>query len=183
MPTLSRFTEATLPDPYAHQIRDFIRIRWFDAYQFDLHAPIMPPEWQAIFYVLVEEHVLFSHATTVIREVTCAGQTYRGGGLSGVFTYPAFEKRGYGAQVVRAATDSQTADAFDVAILWTSPPLVGFYQKASWEHHPAVEILKGHPDHPEKMDALVMIRFLSDRARANQTIFLTHPIYIGEHSW
>jgi len=127
MPTLSRFTNDDLPDHFAHQIRDFIRIHWFDAFQYDVYAPAMSHDLRPVYFVVAEEPALFSHAAAVTRSVECNGQTYPCGGLSAVLTYPAFWKRGYATQVVQAATDYLNAGPFDVALLWTHPDDGHFY--------------------------------------------------------
>lgn len=183
MPTLSRFTNQDLPDHFAHQIRDFIRIHWFDIFQYDVHANAIGEELKPVYFVMVDAPALFSHAAAVTRAVECNGQTYSCGGLSGVLTYPAFRKRGYASQVVQAATESLNADSFDLALLWTSPDLEHFYSRFGWEHRPAIRTLVGSQESPEIYDGFAMIRFLSERAQKNQADFESYPIYVGQHAW
>ena len=45
MPDMLWFHVDTLPEHFAHQIRDFVRILWFDAYLHDLDIPIYPADW------------------------------------------------------------------------------------------------------------------------------------------
>jgi GNAT superfamily N-acetyltransferase len=183
MPTLSRFTNQDLPDAFAHQIRDFIRIHWFDIFQYELHAPVLSEEWQPVYFVLADAPALFSHAAVEIHSVTCAGQTYSCAGLSNVFTYPAFRKRGYGGQVVQAAMEYLTASACDVSLLWTDADKAGFYERYGWQHLPTLRTYAGATDAPEHYQAFTMIHLLSERAKQHRADFERAPVYIGQYAW
>ena len=183
MAILSRYTNRDLPDHFAHQIRDFIRIHWFDAFQYDVRAPAVSDDLSPVYFVLAEDPALFSHAAAVTRSVECNGQTYSCGGLSAVLTYPAFRNRGYATQVVQAATEYLSSGPFDVALLWTSPENERFYGRFGWEHRPAIRTFVGSQASPEFYDAFTMIRLLSDRAAKNQADFESHQVYIGPHAW
>jgi GNAT superfamily N-acetyltransferase len=115
MASLYRYTNEDLPISFEHQIRDFIRIHWFDIFQFNIHARALP-----------DEPALYSHAGVSTQSVECNGQSYSCGGLDSVFTYPAFRMRGYGSQVVEATAYLRTCD-FDIALLWTDDDKEQFY--------------------------------------------------------
>jgi GNAT superfamily N-acetyltransferase len=183
MPTLSRFTNQDLPDYFAHQIRDFIRIHWFDAFEYDIHAPVMPHEWQPVYFVVTEEQALYSHAAGITRSVECNGHTYTCGGLSSALTYPAFRKRGYGSQTVQAATEHLKASGFDLTMLWTDADKAGFYTRFGWQHYPSLRVNSGPKDAPHAYGAFTMIQLLSANAKAHQADFESQPIYIGEWGW
>ncbi len=183
MATLHRFTNNDLPDHFAHQIRDFIRIHWFDAFQYDLRAPAVSDDLAPVYFVVAEEHALFSHAAVVTRSVECNGQTYSCGGLSAVLTYPAFRKRGYATQVVQAASDHLGSASFDMALLWTSPDKELFYSRFGWEHRPAMRTFVGSPASPNLYDVFAMIRLLSDRAASARVDFESQPVHVGPHAW
>jgi predicted acetyltransferase len=183
MPKLSRFTNQDLPDCFAHQIRDFIRMTWFDAFQYDIHAKAMPDEWQPVYFVIAEEPALFSHAAVVTQSVECNGQLYSCGGISSALTYPAFRKRGYGSQVVQAATEYLKASDFDLALLWTDADKGDFYARWGWEYHPSIRAYAGDKSAPEVYDAFTLCLFLSERAKAQRAEFENYPLYIGEYGW
>mgnify|MGYP003581278892 CR=1 FL=1 len=183
MPTLHRYTNRDLPDHFAHQIRDFIRIHWFDAFQYDVRASAVSDHLSPVYFVMAEDPALFSHAAAVTRSVECNGQTYSCGGLSAVLTYPAFRKRGYASQVVQAATDHLSSSEFDVALLWTSPENERFYSRFGWEHRPAIRTFGGSQTSPEFYNAFTMIRLLSPRAAKNQADFESRQVYVGPHAW
>jgi GNAT superfamily N-acetyltransferase len=183
MPAVSRFTNENLPEHFAHQIRDFIRIHWFDPFQFGLDAPAMPDEWQPVYFVVGESKALFSHAAVVTRTVECNGQSYRCGGLGSVLTYPAFRNRGYGSQAVAAATEYLMASDFDVALLWTDADKADFYARCGWEHDPSMRTVAGDRFAPALYDAFTMFMLLSKQAQERRADFEGHPIYIGEYGW
>jgi predicted acetyltransferase len=183
MPTLRRFTNQDLPDAYAHQIRDFVRIHWFDIFQYDLHAPVLADEWQPVYFVVAEEQALFSHAAVEIHTIECNGLSYSCAGVSNVLTYPAFRKRGYGNQVIQAAMEYLRSQPVDATLLWTDPDKEGFYRRYGWEHHPSIQTYSGDRNAPEHYNAFTMIGLLSERAKQNRADFEQHPVYIGQYAW
>lgn len=183
MPTLRQFTNQDIPEGYAHQIRDFVRIHWFDIFQYDVHAPTIPDESHPVYFVVVDGPALLSNAAIVTRTVECNGQTYSCGGLGSVLTYPAFRKRGYGRQVVQAAADYLTTSRFDLSLLWTDPDKQAFYERSGWEYRPSVRTFSGDKAAPELYDAFTMIRLISDQAKQHSADFESAPVYIGQYGW
>lgn len=109
---LMQYTLDTLPTDYEWQIRDFVRIHWYDAFQHDVNETLHTPFWHPRYFVIANQRALFSAATAVWKPVEINGTAYKTYGLSSVLTYPAFRGKGYGLQVVEAATDyiKQQAD-------------------------------------------------------------------------
>ena len=185
MAQLKIFTNADLPEAYAHQIRDFVRIHWFDVYQFSSREPVSPDELSPVYHVMVEDQALYSSATVVRRLIRHEGVEYMCYGLSAVLTYPYFRKRGYGSQLVKAATDriKQTPDA-DIAWLQTGPDREGFYHQFGWEHMPQLKILSGDPVQPKmESDGFFMLLFVSAKAKAQQHILENASLYLGPYLW
>ena len=176
-------SNADLPEQYAHQIVSFIRIHWFDAYQFDIHAPAGPEMWHPTYFVLADGPALFSAARALWQTVKHDGNTYKCYGLGAVFTYPAFRKRGYGRQVVDAATQHILASDGDLALLWTGPELEPFYGQSGWQHPDKVTVLLGDEDNPEVSDDFFMMLFLSETVKQRRATFDQTPIYFGPWSW
>jgi GNAT superfamily N-acetyltransferase len=183
MPDLLQFPSLEeLPAHYAQQIRDFIRINWYDGYVHDVHEPLFPASWNPHVIALVDGPALFSSATVVWKMIEHAGQPYKTYGLSSVMTYPAFRKKGYGRCVVDAATATiRAAGDADVGILWTQPHNHNFYAQSGWEHPEGITMLVGEP--PQPFTAYLMMLFLSDRARKHRSDFESTPVYFGPHSW
>lgn len=185
MVELKTFTNADLPEAYAHQIRDFVRIYWFDVYKFSSQEPVSPDELSPIYHVMVDGQALYSSVTIVRRLIRHEGVEYMCYGLSAVLTYPYFRKRGYASQLVQAATDRirQSPDA-DIAWLQTGPDLGGFYGRFGWEHMPQLKILSGDPNEPKvEPDGFFMLLFVSDKAKANRHILENAPLYLGPYLW
>jgi GNAT superfamily N-acetyltransferase len=185
MPQLSVYpSTAEFPTHLAYQAHAFIRITWFDIYQYDIHAPMTPDEWHPTHIAVSEASVLMAYGAAVWKNLDFAGQTYKCYGLSGIHTYPAFRKRGYGTQVVKTATEHICQDpAADIALLWTDPNLTGFYGQFGWEATPDITIHLGDEAQPRIDDGYYMMLFLSERAKAERATFSQHPIYFGDGSW
>lgn len=186
MPNLMHFpSNATLPAHYGQQIRDFVRIHWFDTYAHNgPHAPVCPEELHPHYCTIVDGPALLSSATAVWQMIEHAGQQYKTYGLSGVLTYPAFRKKGYGNRVVEAATGVIRADpAADIAVLWTGADLDGFYDRWGWEHPSSIVLHVGARDTPRKSDGHLMMLFLSERARQRRPEFEAAPVYFGPYQW
>jgi predicted N-acetyltransferase YhbS len=142
----------------------------------------MDPESHPLSFALVEQAVLISHVLVSWRALTHAGETYQMYGLSAVFTYPQFEKQGYGRHVVGAATAHILASDADVAMLGCKPQLIPFYAASGWSDMPATQILCGPQSAPAK-GGHVMMLFVSEKGRQNRLAFEREPVYVGEYMW
>lgn len=162
MPELSIIAGADLSEAHAHQIRSFIRLHWHDEYLYDIDAPLVPPERHPVHVVVAERHALISHGRVIWVPFEHRGQGYRLYCLGDVFTYPAFRRRGLGAEVVAAATQLIRADSeADLAILFCDPAHQRFYARHGWQAAPALRATVGHG---EAQQGLPMVLLLSDCA-------------------
>ncbi len=73
---------------------------------------------------------IVAHASVVARRLEAGDRVLRTGYLEAVATSPAFERRGYGSMVVRAAA-KYLLPRFELGALSTSVP--GFYLRLGWE--------------------------------------------------
>ena len=73
---------------------------------------------------------IVSHASVVPRRLEAGDRVLRTGYLEAVATLPAFERRGYGSMVVRAAA-RYLLPRYELGALSTSVP--GFYLRLGWE--------------------------------------------------
>jgi GNAT superfamily N-acetyltransferase len=183
-PELQTFTSDTIPSAYEHQIRSFIRIEWWDSYQHSVDPPLGNPSFQPINFVLVEGDCLYSAAKVNRTQIEHQGQIYVCYGLGGVFTYPAFRQRGYGAWVVREATEyiRQQSDA-DIAVLWTLKRNIPFYERNGWEHYADIRMMIGDPQKPYRSSEELMMLFVSETAQANHQQFKSQQVYFGVRAW
>lgn len=184
MAQLSTFTTDSLPEAYAHQIRSFIRLHWHDEYQYSLDGPLVPPERHATHFVVHDRHALFSHGRIIWIELDHSGQRYRLYCLGDVLTYPAFRKRGYGAQIVKAASrligDDPRADA---AILFTDAAKASFYAAQGWEAMSTLRASYGHPVASEPAQGTAMMLFVSERAKRHRADFETEELKLPGWGW
>ncbi len=73
---------------------------------------------------------IVSHASVVSRRLEAGDRALRTGYLEAVATLPAFERRGFGSMVVRAA-GTYLRPRFELGALSTGEP--GFYTRMGWE--------------------------------------------------
>jgi len=139
-------------------------------------------EAHPLSFALVEQDVLISHALVSRRDLTHAGETYKMYGLSAVFTYPQFERRGYGRQVVDAATTYIMTSAADVAMLGCKPHLTAFYAGGGWVNMEATRILYGARSAPTEAGHVMML-FVSEKGRQGRLAFEREPVYVGSYMW
>ncbi len=179
-PELRRFVGEELPAVYQQQVRDFVRIFWFEVYLYTLEPK---QEQDEVAFVMVEEDALYSHSSVCFRTISCNGIEYASGGLSAVLTYTWFRKRGYGSEVVAASNEEIDRSSMDIALLWTDIDTVPFYAALGWEHLPTANTVAGERENPHHHEGEVMLRFVSKRAKSARSDFETMPIYIGNHGW
>ncbi len=131
---------------------------------------------------LEEEGVLISNLEVVWKLLHQAGETYKAYGLTGVFTYPAFRKQGYGLELVHSARSyiEQRGDA-DIVIFHST--VKGFYEKAGFERMDSLVTLVGDPKNPESSNETAFMLFVSEKGKRGRTSFEKGPLYFGEQTW
>ncbi len=92
------FASQDVPERFQCQILSFVRIEWPELFSGDLRLRdwTTKPELHPVTFLLEEEGVLISRLEVVWDILHHVGEDYTTYGLSGVFTYPAFRKQGYG---------------------------------------------------------------------------------------
>jgi GNAT superfamily N-acetyltransferase len=173
---------AELPLHYYYQAQAFMRIVWGDLDNYDMDYGLQE---EAQHVVVARGKTLISYAAVIWITLEFEGEHYRCYGLTGVMTYPHFRGRGYGGQVVAAATDIIRQDpAADMGLLWTAENNAGFYAKYSWEVMPDLTTLYGDPQKPTVADdELRLILFVSDKASAARDRFAHGRLYVGAETW
>ncbi|HEV2296443.1 MAG TPA: hypothetical protein VGR35_21545 [Tepidisphaeraceae bacterium] len=72
----------------------------------------------------------------------------------------------------------------DLAMLFCGDPLRRFYAVCGWEPLDSARIRHGHRAAPTAhADNLVMMRFISAKARAARASWEREPVYVGERTW
>lgn len=182
---LRTWPKHAVPRETAIQIRSFIRMQW----------PALMGRGNRIYDVparedgpttltLIDGDVLVSHTEVNFRTIPFQSQTLRVGGLSAVFTFPAFRGSGYAAQIVSAATEILRHSDADLAMLFCGPPLEPFYTACGWTPMKSARITFGDPDQPTlKDDNVVMMLFVSDRGKRLEEVLRRETIYVGATTW
>ncbi len=176
-------SSAELPHPFYYQAQAFMRITWSDSDDYNIDLGLEEP--QIAFVVVAQGNRLISYAEVIWKTLLHADEPYKCYGLSGVLTFPAFRKRGYGGQVVEAAGKLIQEDPqADIALLWTAGHNASFYIRYGWEAMPNLETLVGDPEKPTLYDEeLPMMQFISARGQAARAAFASGRVYVGEEQW
>ena len=105
--------------------------------------------------------------------------------LGSVMTFPFFRKRGYGSQLVAAATQLIHKETnADIALLWAEPANHRLYAKHGWRVMPHLITIHGDSTSPEPYtDEPAMMLFLSEKAKAAEAQFEYASVYVGEEKW
>jgi GNAT superfamily N-acetyltransferase len=179
-----RYESQDVPERFKCQILSFVRIEWPELFSGDLRLRdwTSKPEMHPITFLLEEEGVLMSHLEVVWNTLQQAGEVYKTYALSGVFTYPAFRKQGYGLQLVLSARAYIEQQA-DVDIVLFHSTHKGFYELAGFERMDHLVTLVGDPHHPEKSRETGFMLFLSEKGKRGRSSFKKGPVYVGETIW
>ena len=111
------------------------------------------------------------------KEVEHAGERWSASGLAAVVTDQVERGHGYGGRLVAEARRSIAASGVDIGLFTCDAPLLGFYERAGWEHLPGTVLIGGTPDDPfpsdgDGFDKATLGGFFSGRAQARREAFL-----------
>jgi GNAT superfamily N-acetyltransferase len=181
------YPSADYPADLKCQTLSFLRLEWPEGFMGDnrLRDWITQESDHPVHWVLVESGILISHLNVVWKYLEHAGVTYKTYGLTGVFTYPAFRRQGYGSRLVAAGTAAIRASEADIALFHCDPHLCDFYAQHGWEVLPQAITYLGPPEAPIVVQReLLMMQFLSPKGQAGRTAFERQPIYFGsDDTW
>ena len=178
------YASQDVPEGFKCQILSFVRIQWPELFRGEnrLRDWTSKPELHPMTFLLEEEGVLISRLEVVWDVLAHAGETYRTYGLSGVFTYPAFRKQGYGLRLVQSAKAFIEQQAEADLVLFHST-LTGFYEQAGFERMDHLITLVGDPNLPERSPETAFMLFLSNKGRRGKSRFEQASVYVGESIW
>lgn len=175
-----------LPPLIKQQIIDFLRIHYPEGFMgenqfrnWTTDPNILIPHHM----VMVENERLISHTEIVWKDFAHNGIDYKLYGLSGVMTYPEFQHRGYGTQVLEAATDFIRGTSADIAMFHCDHSLKDFYSGAGWIAIETGVTLIGDPENPTVAEELLMMLFLTEKGKEHRIDFETIPFYFEETTW
>jgi aminoglycoside 2'-N-acetyltransferase I len=189
MPELRWYLKQDVPRDIAAQIRSYIRMQWPQLNPGLTKIWTAPPGFplDRMVFVLMEDELLISHAETSFREVDHAGQRYKVGGLSAVFTYPAHRGTGAGEQVVHAATEHLRGGGggggADLSLLFCGERVKSLYLRTGWEVMESQQIFFGDPATPQKTDYIVMANVATPRGQTARDLWNREAAYVGPTLW
>jgi aminoglycoside 2'-N-acetyltransferase I len=175
--------EAKLPDDLRTQTLKALRDEWLGAFTGAKagRTQLNDPALHAMIFSLVVDSQLASHVSVPQKTIVHRGEPCRAYGLSGVLTVPAFRGRGYGEQVVRAATAFMEQDGADIGLFTCDPPLRTFYERCGWAVLERASLVGGTRAKPFPSNALgktTFARFFSACAQARRNDFVDTTIWL-----
>jgi len=179
-------SDQDLPEKLKWQILSFLRFNSPEGFVGDNENRdwINNPEDKSTHITITTQNdVLVSYCAVVRKKLEHVGQTYQCWGLTGVMVYPPFRGRGFGKKMVDLGTTIIRANQVDLGMLHCHPDLKAFYVKSGWESLESATTMKGDPLNPEKSEELMMVLWLSEKAKAHRADFETKPVYFGEETW
>lgn len=181
MPRVEVHDAAELPERWKLQVLSFLRINFTDGFVgANLYRNWISGVDNTRHVVIVEGDMLIAHTEVKWKWLEHAGERFKVFGLSGVLTYPAFRKQGYGAWVIREGTSLIRVSDADLGVLGCDPELEGFYAAAGWEPMRESRVLVGDPSGPTPDEGRLMMLFLSEKGMRGRQKFIDLPIYWGE---
>jgi GNAT superfamily N-acetyltransferase len=179
MPELIIYPQPAFPSVYKWQAIAFMRMEWTSIFYDDnlYMSETYPPEFQPVHFVLAEDDSLLSYATLLKLNIPHAGTEYKIYGFGNLLTFPPYRKRGYGGQILQAATDYILQSDVDAAILFCDQLLEPFYAEKGWFLTPSPTRL-GSPEKYEDYGPSRMMLFVSEKGRRGRTDFEAQPVYI-----
>lgn len=174
-----------LPPDLKCQVLSFQRIQWPGGFAGvnRLRDWIHHAEQHPTHFVLVENGVLISYAGVLWKYLEHAGEVHKTYGLSGVLTYPAFGRQGYGSRVVTAATAHIRESDADVGLFTCDAHLKDFYSAIGWIPMARAVLLGGPRSAPHLNEELVMMGFFSKKGKRGRSAFASMPIYFDDDLW
>lgn len=179
MPGLNIYQQSEFPSIYKWQAIAFMRMEWTSIFYDDnlYMSETYPPEFQPVHFVMAEEDSLLSYATLLKLDIPHVGVDYQTYGFGNLLTFPPYRKRGYGGQILQAATDFIKESRVDVAILFCDPLLEAFYAAKGWVVTRSPTCL-GTPDRYQEYAPSRMMLFVSEKGQRGKIDFETQPMYI-----
>lgn len=183
MAQFNYYPQEKLPPLLHQQILDFLRIVFPDGFMEEnkLRNWVTNAEDHPVSFILTENDLLISHLQVVWKYLEHKGITYKVYGLTGVFTYPSFQKQGYGAQLLKKAKEYIKNSDADIVMFHST--VKEFYEKSGFEAMKNVVTLKGDKSNPEISNETPFMLFFSDKGKKGRSDFEESPVYFGEDTW
>lgn len=179
MSQLTIYQQAEFPAAYKWQAIAFMRMEWSSIFYDDnlYMSETYPPELAPVHFVIAEGDSLLSYASLLKLPLSHAGNDYQIYGFGNLLTFPPYRKRGYGGQILQAATDFIHQSQVDGGILFCDRLLEPFYGAKGWTITRAPTRL-GKLDQYKEYEPSRMMLFVSENCQRGRADFETEPLYI-----
>lgn len=179
IPELTIYQQAHFPAIYKWQAIAFMRMEWSSIFYDDnlYMSETYPPELQPVHFVMAEDDPLLSYASLLKLSLHHAGIDYLIYGFGNLLTFPPYRRRGYGGQILQAATDFIRQSEVAAAILFCDRLLEPFYAERVWTATRSPTRLGTPHQHKEYTPSRMML-FVSEKGRGGKADFEAQPIYI-----
>lgn len=155
-------------------------------YQQSIHIGKSEPSdfcrWSSTHFSIVENGNLISRAEVIQVSLEHLEQTYNVCGICNVLTLPQFQRKGYGTQIVKAATDYILRSDVDLGLLFCEPQLESFYASNGWTAQNIAVTRIGSSDNYKQYASLRMILGVSDKGKKAYADFENFAMYI-QYIW
>ena len=146
-------------------------------------------EWLAetgpgrIWFILLNGNQIVSNIAVHKRSIKLFNQEFQLAALGGVFTVVKYQKKGYGSQIVKHATEYilDPKNNFDVGVLFCAPTRINFYAKNGWKklNNPSITIFNTQNQIIPQQE-VTMIRYVSEKSQNMKKDFATQSLFFGE---
>ena len=179
MPELNVYQQLDFPALYKWQAIAFMRMEWASIFYDDnlYMSETYPPELQPIHFVMAEDDSLLSYASLLKLNLPHAGMDYSIYGFGNLLTFPPYRGRGYGGQILQAATEFIRQSDVDAGILFCDRLLERFYEARGWVCTDSPTRLGSVDRYTEYAPSRMML-FVSQKGIHGKADFETQPIYI-----
>jgi predicted acetyltransferase len=175
MTDLRRWSHRTFPPALQWQAVSFIRTVWPSVDGGNLREAYPGALHPTYYTVTHQDDLLVSLAASYTVQVAVDNTALTAACLGNVFTYPAWRGRGFGRQVVDAATNDIYGSGVDVAALLCDDPLQPFYEASGWQAVPGSATVTADG---EALDSLRMMLIMSETARTVRHDLTTRPLTV-----
>jgi len=184
MVTKKQFRQEDCPISIRVQLIELMRQAWPNAFD-DIsdEQVIWPdtPDSYPVSLVYLDGDTVISHVAVPRKTIRHEGRDYEAYGISEMMTNPAYQRQGYGVELLREAAAYTRDQKPDLSIFTCEPYLISFYEQGGWTHMPDTHLIGGTRKKPFRSDSLglaTMVRFFSEKAAHHADSFRMTDVYV-----
>lgn len=176
-----------LPDKWKYQVLSFQRIVWTEGFigENQYRDWITRPEDHPLHFILVEKNSLISHLEVVWRNLLHNSIEYKVMGVTGVLTFPDFQKQGHGKTLILEATKYINDSDADIGMFSCEDKNLEFYKKCGWLPLEGAPVpLTGDKDDPHESESPnILFKALNEKGEAGKKDFEEIQMFFENDTW